>query len=311
MKRTVVAIVLLAVCLSVSALAQQPPPMILVYDEVVKPDSIQAYERSSKEFFQILADQMPQAKWSAIMTDDFHYVYVIPIPGMAAIDAMHQEMEKMMKAVGPEKFGRIMEESGKTSEYTNALVLMRRDDLSYKPATALKPEEIKVVEYNFYYLKPGTELRRRTDREGLRGPDEEARDRGRFHELPAPARRGSPGARGRRPGEKRRRPRRTERAHGGEAREGRAGARRPRPGRDPEIRPEDRLDAARSVRGRVQEKESVSVEILRPAASAGRRNASLARRDQPAFSCTKRSRARRARRPLFISGLAVAVATHS
>lgn len=158
MKRTIVAIVLLALSLSVSALAQQSPPMILVYDEVVKPDSIQAYEKSSKEFFQILADQMPQAKWSAIMTDDFHYVYVIPIPGMAAIDAMHQEMEKMMKAVGPEKFGRIMEESGKTSEYTNALVLMRRDDLSYKSATALKPEEIKLVEYNFYYLKPGSEL---------------------------------------------------------------------------------------------------------------------------------------------------------
>jgi hypothetical protein len=158
MKRTSVAIVLLALTLSIAALGQQAPPMILVYDETVRPDSIAAYEKASKEFFQILTEQIPEAKWSAVMTDDFHYVYVIPIPSMAAIDGMHKEMEKMVMAVGPEKFGQIMEASGKTTDHTDALVLIRRDDLSYRPATMLKPEETNVIEYNFYYLKPGSEF---------------------------------------------------------------------------------------------------------------------------------------------------------
>lgn len=158
MKRSAL-VILLALLLPFPLLAQPgAPPLILVYDEAPRPDQTSAYEAATKKFFQMLVDAMPDATWTAIQTDDIHYYYVIPIPSFATIDGMHQSMAAMIGKVGPEKFNALMAEMGPTVDHTDSRVLMRRDDLSYRPEKDLAPGEAKFFNYDVYYLKPGMEF---------------------------------------------------------------------------------------------------------------------------------------------------------
>lgn len=157
MKRSAL-IILLALLPTFPLLAQHGgPPLLLVYDDAPKPDQMSGYEAATKKFFQLLVEAMPDATWTTIQTDDIHYYYVIPMASFATIDGMHRSMEAMIGKVGPERFGALMAELGPTIDQTDSRVLMRRDDLSYRPETDLGPEA-KFFNYDVYYLKPGMEF---------------------------------------------------------------------------------------------------------------------------------------------------------
>lgn len=155
MKRRIVflAIVVLSVCLAAGA--QEKPQMMLIFEDVVVPAELDHYVEGSKKFFEKMVEADPDAEWRASMTDDLHVLYAMPIENFADLDEMYGMMEKMIASVGQEKFVQWMEESGKTFRYTDAYVVLQRDDLSYHPETMVPREEVKVLEFNFYHLRPG------------------------------------------------------------------------------------------------------------------------------------------------------------
>ncbi len=158
MKRMILVISFLALS---SAFAQEmpKPELYVLYEEIVKPASVPAYEAASKDFVAALAEKKfssPMFTWNAYMTNEMHYLYVMRIPGFAALDSSMAEMDKAKTAVGAARWADLERRGGAAMESYNQTVTMRRPDLSYLPANPrLKMEEERYVRLDFYYLLPG------------------------------------------------------------------------------------------------------------------------------------------------------------
>lgn len=158
MNKRIVLLTLALVLLSIGVGAQEKPQMLVVYEEMVKPSQLDAYVKASKEFGELMVAADPKSEWSAVQLEDYHFYWVIPLSGFAELDDFQQLMMKMMEKAGLEKFSAMMDASSKTTDHMDAFVVVERDDLSYHPETMIPREEAKVLEYSYYYLKPGKEL---------------------------------------------------------------------------------------------------------------------------------------------------------
>ena len=164
MKRTALALALFALPLALFAQpAPAPKPIfITVHEEIVPPAMVMRYETLTKEFLAALAAKNindPNIALTTFMTSDFHYVYISRLQnGLAGFETMFNAWMSLPDKIGKEKWQDMMARSiGTTSSY-NEVLAMRRDDLSYMPATPrLKPEEETYVRWQFYYLVPGKE----------------------------------------------------------------------------------------------------------------------------------------------------------
>ena len=164
MKRTALALALFALPLAVLAQPAPPPPpvFVAVHEEIVPPSMVTRYEAITKETFAAMAAKNindPNIAFTAFMTPDFHYVYVARLQGgLSGYETMFNAFMSLPDKVGKEKWQDLMTRSiGTTSSYNDVLA-MRRDDLSYMPASPrLKPEEQTYVRWQFYYLVPGRE----------------------------------------------------------------------------------------------------------------------------------------------------------
>ena len=160
MRRTALALGLLL--LPAALFAQPKPSFITVHEEVVPPSMAMRYEALTKEFLAAMAAKNvtdPNIGFTAFMTPDFHYVYISRLQGgLGGYETMYNAWMSLPDKVGKDKWADLMARSiGTTSSY-NEILAMRRDDLSYMPATPrLKPEEQMYARWQFYYLVPGKE----------------------------------------------------------------------------------------------------------------------------------------------------------
>jgi hypothetical protein len=162
MKRTALALALAFSALSAFAADMPKPAFITVHEEIVPPAALMRYEALTKELLSTLAAKNvtdPNVAFSTFMTPDFHYLYVSRLQGgLAGYETMFNAWMALPDKVGKDKWADLMARSvGTTSSY-NEILAMRRDDLSYMPATPrLKPEEQGYARWQFYYLVPGKE----------------------------------------------------------------------------------------------------------------------------------------------------------
>src|ERR1051325_7520048 len=161
MKRTALALALLLLPAALSA--QPKPSFITVHEEIVPPAMTMRYEALTKEFLATLAAKNvndPNVAFTTFMTADFHYVYVSRLQGgVARYETMVNAWMSLPEKVGKEKWQDLMTRSAGTTSSYNEIMAMRRDDLSYMPATPrLKPEEQTYARWQFYYLVPGKEM---------------------------------------------------------------------------------------------------------------------------------------------------------
>jgi hypothetical protein len=137
------------------------PELYIIHEEVVKPSAVMAYEAVSKDFVAALTEKKvssPALNWFALMTTDFHYVYVARLDSFAALDSSQAEWNKAKDAVGPERWSALERRGNDAISSYSEVVTMRRPDLSYVPANPrLKPEEHRYFRLFFYYLIPGKE----------------------------------------------------------------------------------------------------------------------------------------------------------
>jgi hypothetical protein len=131
--------------------------MILVHQETVKPPMLEQYVQGSKDFFAMVAanrDVMPTFHAEAFQTDEYEFVFALPLTSFAQMDTLMGEFMAMA-----EKGGAAWEETTKsgaaaTRQFDEYIVLMRLD-LSYQPAEPrVSMVDAAVYRWDFYYLQP-------------------------------------------------------------------------------------------------------------------------------------------------------------
>jgi hypothetical protein len=164
MRRTALALALFALplCSAFAADAPPKPDLYVVHEEVVPPAMMGRYEGVTKEMLGMLAEKNvtnPSIAFTTFMTTDMHYVYVSRLPGgFSGLDAMYTAWMSLPDTLGKEKFKDLETRGAATMSSYNEMIIMRRADLSYEPATPrIKPEEHRFYRWDFYYLQPGKE----------------------------------------------------------------------------------------------------------------------------------------------------------
>ena len=138
------------------ATAPKPPQFYLIHEEIPRPQMLQQYESTTREFFNLLGEQKVDPKVfniTAFQTTDMHRLFVAAIPSFAGVDSIYQVFMTLGSGPAKDRFNDLMRRSNNTMYSYNEFVAVRRDDLSYVPATPrLKPEESPFVHWQFFYL---------------------------------------------------------------------------------------------------------------------------------------------------------------
>ena len=132
------------------------PQMILVHQETVEPAMLEQYVQTSKDFFALVEanrETMPTFQTDAFQTDEYEFVYAMPLANFSQMDVLMGEF-MAMEASGNEEWQQAMEAGAGTTRQYDEYVVIYRTDLSYQPAEPrIKPEEIAAYRWDFYYLK--------------------------------------------------------------------------------------------------------------------------------------------------------------
>lgn len=158
MKRSVLAI-LSVFTVSISAFAQMAPPKpqyFLVHEETVRPSMVMQYEVATKDILNAFTEKKADPKvfgMNLYMTNDFHYLFLVPISSWAALDVFQNEWTKIGAAVGKDKWHDLMTRSNDAMYSYDEIVIVQRPDLSYVAANPrMKPEEHRFFHLIYYYL---------------------------------------------------------------------------------------------------------------------------------------------------------------
>ncbi len=161
MRRTALALALFALplCTAFAADAPPKPDLYVIHEEIVPPAMVPRYEAVTKEMLGVLAEKNvtnPSMAFTTFMTTDMHYVFVSRLQGgLGGLDAMYNAWMSLPETIGKEKFKDLETRSAATMSSYNEMIIMRRADLSYEPATPrIKPEEHRFYRWDFYYLQP-------------------------------------------------------------------------------------------------------------------------------------------------------------
>lgn len=158
MKRSALVILTLFI-VSLPLFAQTPPAKpqyFLVHEEIARPSMVVQYEAATKDLLNAFTEKKADPKvfgMSLFMTNDFHYLFLVPISSWAALDAFQDEWTKIGAAIGKDKWRDLMARSNSAMYSYDEIVIVQRPDLSYLPANPrMKPEEHRFFHLMYYYV---------------------------------------------------------------------------------------------------------------------------------------------------------------
>ncbi|MBV8520490.1 MAG: hypothetical protein JO197_24065 [Acidobacteria bacterium] len=165
MKRLVLAALLLLVCPLVATAQTQTPPampqLYLIHAEVPRLGMIPQYEAATHDILAALTEKKADPNvfgMHVYTTEDLHYLYILPLNAYSKLDSMDGAWKSIADSVGKERWQSLMSRGTAPIEQYSELVVRRRPDLSYTPATPrVKPDEQRYVRWLMYYLMPGKE----------------------------------------------------------------------------------------------------------------------------------------------------------
>ncbi len=135
------------------------PQMFVIYKDVVHPSKTMEYEAAIKHMIsEFTAYNIDPKKmgWRTVNGPEMGYVYVMPIENFSDIDRMHKDWEAAMDVIGAEKIEAMMTAVTETMDHVEVFHVQLRPDLSYTPEeTTLRPDDVKYVQYAFFYVIPG------------------------------------------------------------------------------------------------------------------------------------------------------------
>lgn len=158
MKRALVLFLLLAPVLAFAQATPPKPQLYWIHEEIARPSMLAQYETVTREILTAFTEKKADPKvfgMQLFTTNDFHYVYVVPISSWGAMDSWDANWKAIGDSIGKEKWKDLMTRGNSAMASYNDFIVMRRDDLSYAPATPrLKTDEHRYFRWEFYYLDP-------------------------------------------------------------------------------------------------------------------------------------------------------------
>ena len=159
------AVVLCAVCTGFATTQQEAkapePELFLISISHVKPAMTKQYEDAVKEIISELADynvDPAKVNFHSVFGPELGYVFVRPLENFGAMESMRQNWEEATASIGQERFDALFAKAAAAVVSRERIHTRYRSELSYRPENpALKPEDVKFINYSFIYVTPGTE----------------------------------------------------------------------------------------------------------------------------------------------------------
>ena len=129
--------------------------LFVVHEEIVKVDMLSQYEKTSKEWVDMMHEaglDIPQVH--ASQRDDFHYYYSIPISNYAEIDGIFPKFQEAIKKVDKDKWAKFTSENDQAIKTLKEYVIKWSAALSYESKQPrLKQGEGKFLHWIFFHYK--------------------------------------------------------------------------------------------------------------------------------------------------------------
>lgn len=136
---------------------QPKDQLFYIHEEAAKMDKMDQYDRSGREFTQMMNDLKLDVPFiRASQTDDLHFFYLVPLENYADIDKLNGAFNEMMGKTDKDQLMKMMVEGAEAMEYSREMVYRRSGKLSYSPETANKLDMSKEVfiHWDLYTYKP-------------------------------------------------------------------------------------------------------------------------------------------------------------
>ena len=126
-----------------------------VREEVAKVDMWDQYEKTSKEWVELMTGAGLDVPYMwASQRDDAHYYYLFPLENYAAIDKLSEIFGSAVDKIGKEKWADFIKKNEGSMETHMDFVVTRSAKYSYWPEEPrLKPDETKFVHWMFFHYK--------------------------------------------------------------------------------------------------------------------------------------------------------------
>ncbi|MDX1395850.1 MAG: hypothetical protein R3195_15815 [Gemmatimonadota bacterium] len=161
MKRTIIGLLAAApLCATpVDSAAQETThPMYYVRQEFVRPAEIAAYETETVRWLGDLdeADPATALQWVTVVGPEIGYAYVVPIAGLAGIDAVRRAITTSRPDAAA-RWSTVGASEQTPIDHIETLVIELRPDLSYLPRRVELDPTLPFRKYHWYYVIPGLE----------------------------------------------------------------------------------------------------------------------------------------------------------
>ena len=161
----VLAAALCAACMGLATAQQEDktpkPELFLISIAHVKPAMTKQYEGAVKEIIGELASynvDPAKVNFQTVFGSELGYVFVRPMENFGAMDSMRQNWEEAIDSIGQERFKTLAAKADAAVVSRERIHTRHRAELSYTPEyPALKPEDVKFINYTFIYVTPGAE----------------------------------------------------------------------------------------------------------------------------------------------------------
>ena len=122
---------MLCFALSLPISAQQ---MFMIHEDVVRVDKMMQYEEAAATLHKYIVESGANLPHSTAMTNDLHYLYVMPLANHAAIDDFGKNWAPLNQKFGEEKMNALWKKFDECYDVHKNYLITLDEDLSYYPS---------------------------------------------------------------------------------------------------------------------------------------------------------------------------------
>lgn len=150
--------------LTLTAYAQEQMPegqLIAIHEDIVMPSKVGEYEDAAKNLAELFdQNQMTNMSFTAANSEDFTYIYIMPVDGYAGLEKMDAGFDELKNKIGETAYMAAMNKFNDCYDSHRDFLIKLRSDLSYNPDYGSEVSEgLNFRRWDFYYVKPGMEQR--------------------------------------------------------------------------------------------------------------------------------------------------------
>lgn len=134
------------------------PVRLLVMQDVVYPNKVDAYEKAQKEMNEFIKKNYPGVKWDCLQYDSYTYDYLVELTNYSQIDEMNKMWADKMKTVNQDEFNKLANNFIGTISATNQMVVTMDKKGSYNSKNPyIKQSDAKFYHWDYFEFIPGKE----------------------------------------------------------------------------------------------------------------------------------------------------------